>query len=110
MTSSPSPICSRGRTICTPKANGYRSLHLVLDVPVYTAGGKVFIPVEVQIRTVAMDFWASLEHSLRYKAKSEVPDYIAAELRSCADAITETDQRMQAVFRTVNQLRDEPEE
>ena len=96
--------------IQTPKTNGYRSLHLVLEVPVYTVSGKVFIPVEVQIRTVAMDFWASLEHSLRYKAKNEVPGYIAEELKSCADTITETDMRMQEVFRTVSQLRDEPQD
>ena len=59
-----------------PKANGYRSLHLVLAIPVFLAEGRIIVPVEVQIRTIAMDFWASLEHSLRYKAEGAVPEEI----------------------------------
>ncbi len=90
-----------------PKANGYRSLHLVVDVPVYMTGAKLFIPVEIQIRTIAMDFWASLEHSLRYKAASEVPPHIVEELKACAEVITETDSRMANIARILNQLRDE---
>ena len=90
-----------------PKENGYRSLHLVVDVPVYLSGAKLFIPVEVQIRTVAMDFWASLEHNLRYKAQEEVPASIVEELKKCADVITETDFRMEQIAHAVNQLRDE---
>jgi len=93
--------------IKTPKENGYRSLHLVVDVPVYLSGAKLFIPVEVQIRTVAMDFWASLEHNLRYKAQEEVPASIVEELKKCADVITETDFRMEQIAHAVNQLRDE---
>lgn len=94
--------------IKNPKENGYRSLHLVIDVPVYLSGAKVFIPVEVQIRTVAMDFWASLEHNLRYKAEDEVPPFIVDELKKCADIITETDARMEQIFRAMNLLRDRP--
>lgn len=93
--------------IKTPKENGYRSLHLVVDVPVYLSGAKLFIPVEVQIRTVAMDFWASLEHDLRYKAPEEIPSSIVEELKKCADIITETDFRMEQISRAVHQLRDE---
>ena len=94
-----------------PKENGYRSLHLVVDVPVYLSEGKVYIPVEVQIRTVAMDFWASLEHNLRYKAEEEVPQFIVDELKKCADVITETDARMEQVFHAMSMLRDRaPEE
>ena len=89
-----------------PKENGYRSLHIVIDVPVYLSGAKVFIPVEVQIRTVAMDFWASLEHNLRYKAEDEVPAFIVDELKSCADIITETDARMERIFHAMSLLRD----
>lgn len=92
--------------IRNPKANGYRSLHLVMEVPVYLTSGKVFIPVEVQIRTVAMDFWASLEHSLHYKAQSEIPGFIVDELKNCADVIASTDARMQAIHKAVNLLRD----
>lgn len=91
----------------SPKANGYRSLHLVVDVPVYLSQAKLFVPVEVQIRTVAMDFWASLEHNLRYKAASEVPPFVVEELKKCADIITETDYRMEQISRAVNLLRDE---
>ncbi|MBO4297508.1 MAG: GTP pyrophosphokinase family protein [Clostridia bacterium] len=89
-----------------PKENGYRSLHLVVDVPVYLSEGKVYIPVEVQIRTVAMDFWASLEHNLRYKAEEEVPLFIVDELKKCADVITETDARMEQIFHAMSLLRD----
>ncbi len=89
-----------------PKDNGYRSLHIVVDVPVYLSGAKVFIPVEVQIRTVAMDFWASLEYNLRYKAEDEVPQFIVDELKSCADVITETDARMEQIFHAMRLLHD----
>jgi len=92
--------------ILKPKANGYRSLHLVMEVPVYLSHGKVFLPVEVQIRTVAMDFWASLEHNLHYKAQNEIPSSIVDELRQCADIIADTDSRMQDIFRAVNLLKD----
>ena len=89
-----------------PKDNGYRSLNIVVDVPVYLSEAKVFIPVEVQIRTVAMDFWASLEYNLRYKAEDEVPQFIVDELKSCADVITETDARMEQIFHAMQLLHD----
>ena len=57
--------------IKNPKENGYRSLHLVVEIPVYLANEKVMVPVEIQIRTIAMDFWATLEHHLRYKNDKE---------------------------------------
>ena len=89
-----------------PKPNGYRSLHIVVDVPVYMSQGKLFIPVEIQIRTVAMDFWATLEHGIRYKSPDEVPQSIVDELRACADVITETDYKMQRIFKTLQQVHD----
>ena len=89
-----------------PKPNGYRSLHIVVDVPVYMSQGKLFIPVEIQIRTVAMDFWATLEHGIRYKATDEVPQSIVDQLRACADVITETDYKMQAIFRALQMVHD----
>ena len=92
--------------IRNPKPNGYRSLHIVVDVPVYMSQGKLYIPVEIQIRTVAMDFWATLEHGIRYKATDEVPQSIVEQLRSCADVITETDYKMQAIFLALQQLHD----
>ena len=92
--------------IKNPKPNGYRSLHIVVDVPVYMSQGKLFIPVEIQIRTVAMDFWATLEHGIRYKATDEVPQGIVDQLRSCADVITETDYKMQEIFRALQMVHD----
>ena len=93
-----------------PKPNGYRSLHIVVDVPVYMSQGKLFIPVEIQIRTVAMDFWATLEHGIRYKSTDEVPQKIVNELRACADIITETDYKMQGIFQALQMVGDKDEE
>ncbi len=90
-----------------PKENGYRSLHIVVDLPVYLSQGKVFIPVEIQIRTVAMDFWAALEHGIRYKSPSEVPAFINDELRACADIIAATDDRMLEIFKAIQLLNGE---
>ena len=92
--------------IKNPKPNGYRSLHIVVDVPVYMSQGKLFIPVEIQIRTVAMDFWATLEHGIRYKATDEVSQSIVDQLRACADVITETDYKMQEIFRALQMVHD----
>ena len=83
--------------IKNPKENGYRSLHLVVEVPVYLAEEKKMVTVEIQIRTIAMDFWATLEHSLRYKNKDEVSDDIRQRLFDCAEIITEIDQEMEAI-------------
>ena len=93
-----------------PKPNGYRSLHIVVDVPVYISQGKLFIPVEIQIRTVAMDFWATLEHGIRYKSTDEVPQSIVDELRACADVITETDYKMQEIFKALQMVNDKQDE
>ena len=93
-----------------PKDNGYRSLHIVVDVPVYMIEGRLFIPVEIQIRTVAMDFWATLEHGIRYKATEEVPAQIGRELRECADVITDTDYKMQEIFKALQMVHDKEED
>ena len=96
--------------IKNPKANGYRSLHIVVDVPVYLSKGKLYIPVEIQIRTVAMDFWATLEHGIRYKSTEDVPAYLVDELRSCANVITETDYKMQEIFKALQMVHDKVDE
>ena len=70
-----------------PKPNGYRSLHLIVEIPVFLSEGRILVPVEVQIRTIAMDFWASLEHSLRYKAQEYIPQHISDELQRVATDI-----------------------
>lgn len=80
--------------IKNPKPNGYRSYHMIIDVPVFFADRKQLMRVEVQFRTIAMDFWASLEHQIKYKKSIENPDVIMKELKSCADVIADTDNRM----------------
>ena len=82
----------------SPKPNGYRSLHLVIAVPVFLLNGCEYVPVEVQIRTVAMDFWASLEHQLRYKKEKELSPQVHQELKACAEASAILDKRMQLLF------------
>ena len=93
-----------------PKDNGYRSLHLIVEVPVFLTNHKKSLKVEVQIRTIAMDFWASLEHQMKYK--QEIPDEeaIMAELRDCAAVIRETDERMLAIRRRIEAAADVPTE
>lgn len=83
--------------IKNPKMNGYRSLHLIVEVPVFFSDHKEQIQVEVQIRTIAMDFWASLEHQLKYKKDIEDAENIMYELRACADVINRTDYHMQSL-------------
>lgn len=92
--------------IKNPKENGYRSFHLILEVPVNMATGLCVAPVEIQIRTIAMDFWASLEHQLHYKSigDQEISQSLTDELKQCADTISETDIKMQEMFRKINQL------
>ena len=94
--------------IKNPKSNGYRSLHLVVEVPVYLSEGRLSVPVEVQIRTIAMDFWATLEHYLRYKAQDQVPQSISDELQQTATDIAALDQRMQAIHDKVELLSSLP--
>lgn len=83
-----------------PKNNGYRSLHMIVEIPVFFSEEKRQMRVEVQIRTIAMDFWASLEHQLRYKRdldKVDNPEAIGKELKQCAEIIADTDLRMQEI-------------
>ena len=91
--------------IKNPKPNGYRSLHLVVEVPIFFSDHAEPVRVEVQIRTIAMDFWASLEHKLYYKTLGESPIHITNDLKECADVIASTDMRMQDIQREVEKLR-----
>lgn len=90
--------------ITNPKPSGYRSYHLILNVPVYLSTTKKYAPVEIQVRTMAMDFWASLEHQLKYKTTAHLTPEISRELRECADNIADTDMRMQRLFMEINGL------
>ena len=87
-----------------PKPSGYRSFHLVLNVPVHLSSSKTTVPVEIQIRTIAMDFWASLEHQLRYKPTGTITPEISEELRQCAERIAETDIQMQKLYTEINDI------
>ena len=93
-----------------PKPNGYRSLHLIVSVPVFFSQQKRQIKVEVQIRTIAMDFWASLEHQMKYKR--EIPDqqHIVAQLKSCAEDIARVDMEMMDIRRRLEASVDDPTE
>ena len=80
--------------IKSPKPSGYKSYHMLVTVPIYLSDRIVHAKVEIQIRTVAMDFWASLEHKINYKFEGNVPEYIKAELVECAHLISDVDGRM----------------
>lgn len=80
-----------------PKANGYRSLHLILNVPIFLSNEKKYMKVEVQFRTIAMDFWASLEHKLKYKKDIDNTEEIVGQLKLCADSIGALDYQMQEI-------------
>lgn len=82
--------------IKNPKESGYRSLHMIVEVPIFLSNEKRYMRVEVQLRTIAMDFWASLEHKLRYKKDipAETADAIARQLQDCAEVVARTDKQM----------------
>lgn len=93
-----------------PKLNGYRSYHMIVEVPVFFSDCKHITRVEIQLRTVAMDFWASLEHSMKYKKESADRPDIAAELKSCAETIAATDARMLAIRKRIEALQPEEQQ
>lgn len=97
-------LVTRKDYIREPKPNGYRSLHLVIQTPVYLSETKEQVFVEVQIRTIAMDFWASLEHELKYKGDNEVSAELADRLKQCAETIAATDAEMQEIYKTLKEL------
>ncbi|WZH37636.1 MAG: GTP pyrophosphokinase family protein [Microbacterium enclense] len=91
--------------IATPKANGYKSLHVIVEVPVFLSTGRVQVPVEVQFRTIAMDFWASLEHKIYYKYDRLVPAELLDQLKDAADTAAELDTRMERLHREIRGSR-----
>ncbi len=80
--------------IKNPKESGYKSYHMLVSVPIFLSDSVVDTKVEIQIRTIAMDFWASLEHKIYYKFEGNAPDHISRELRECADMVTTLDEKM----------------
>ncbi|MDE6969520.1 MAG: GTP pyrophosphokinase family protein, partial [Eubacterium sp.] len=103
-------LITRKDYIVQPKPNGYRSLHLIVEVPVFFAKFKKSMKVEVQIRTIAMDFWASLEHQLKYKQNIPNQQAIVKQLRECADVISMTDQKMIGIRQQIEAVSDAPTE
>jgi len=88
--------------IAHPKPNGYKSLHVIVEVPVFLSTGTVHVPVEVQFRTIAMDFWASLEHKIYYKYDKQVPARLTDSLREAAVTAAELDARMEGLHREIH--------
>lgn len=89
-----------------PKPNGYRSYHMIVEVPVFFANHRQNMKVEVQLRTIAMDFWASLEHKMKYKKEIEGSERVVSELKKCADNIAALDAKMQEINYTISDLGD----
>ena len=87
-------LIERKDYIKNPKPNGYKSYHLVVTIPIYLSEGPIETKVEIQIRTIAMDFWASLEHKIYYKFEGHAPDYLEEELKACADMVDMLDAKM----------------
>ena len=86
-----------------PKSSGYRSLHLIIEVPIYLTEEKEYMKVEVQFRTIAMDFWASLEHKMKYKKDIENAEVISEDLKFSADLINQIDMRMQQIREKIDE-------
>ena len=97
-------IVKRQDYIKTPNYNGYRSLHLDVRVPVYLSDRTEHVVAEIQIRTIAMDFWASLEHKIYYKFEGNAPGYISRDLRECSDIVSMLDAKMLSLNEEVQAL------
>ncbi|OAB36899.1 GTP pyrophosphokinase [Paenibacillus macquariensis subsp. defensor] len=92
--------------IKNPKPNGYQSLHLLIEVPVFLSDGVEHVCVEVQIRTIAMDFWASLEHKIFYKYNQSVPERLTQELKAAADSANALDLQMERLNDEIQEIKD----
>ncbi|MBP3578895.1 MAG: GTP pyrophosphokinase family protein, partial [Lachnospiraceae bacterium] len=93
-----------------PKPNGYKSYHMIVSVPIFLADTMVNAKVEIQIRTIAMDFWASLEHKMYYKFEGNAPESIRRELKECADLVAFLDQKMLAINEEIKHYSGEEED
>ncbi|MBQ7840973.1 MAG: GTP pyrophosphokinase family protein [Lachnospiraceae bacterium] len=93
--------------IRVPKASGYKSYHMLVTVPVFLSDRTVDVKVEIQIRTVAMDFWASLEHKINYKFEGNAPEHVKGELIECSQMVSELDNRMQELNEEIKALSGE---
>lgn len=103
-------VIARKDYIANPKPNGYRSLHLIVEVPIFLTTEKKYMRVEVQFRTIAMDFWASLEHKLKYKKEIPNSESISNELFYCAELINQLDNRMQQIREKIDSNSEKKQE
>ena len=95
--------------IKNPKPSGYRSLHLIVQVPIFLQNEKKMVNVEVQFRTIAMDFWASLEHKIYYKFEGNAPEYISRDLRECAGIVGQLDAKMLSLNEAILEAKEKQE-
>ncbi|QGQ99661.1 GTP pyrophosphokinase family protein [Paenibacillus psychroresistens] len=94
-----------------PKENGYQSLHMLIEIPVYMSDRQEQVCVEVQIRTIAMDFWASLEHKIFYKYNQSVPQHLLNELKEAAETATALDRKMEMIHKEISEIKEsQPED
>lgn len=93
--------------IRNPKPNGYQSLHILMKIPVFMSDRTENVCVEMQIRTIAMDFWASLEHKIYYKYNKQIPSHLTRELKEAADTAAELDKKMERISIEINSLKND---
>lgn len=93
--------------IKNPKASGYKSYHMIVSIPIFLSDSAVETKVEIQIRTIAMDFWASLEHKIYYKFEGNAPKYISQELKECAEIVSELDTKMLSLNEAIKTAKQE---
>ena len=92
-----------------PKASGYKSYHMIVSVPIFLSNKVVDTKVEIQIRTIAMDFWASLEHKIYYKFEGNAPEYISRDLRECAGIVGQLDAKMLSLNEAILEAKEKQE-
>ena len=95
--------------IKNPKESGYKSYHMIVTVPIFLSDSCVDTKVEIQIRTVAMDFWASLEHKINYKFEGEAPEHIKRELFECAEMVSDLDAKMMSLNEEIREVAEKQE-
>ena len=93
--------------IKNPKESGYKSYHMLVTVPIFLSNGVVDTKVEIQIRTIAMDFWASLEHKIYYKFEGNAPEYISRDLQECAGIVSMLDAKMLSLNEAIIQAKEQ---
>ena len=102
-------IISEKDYVTSPKPSGYRSYHIIIEIAIYHSGKTETLPIEIQIRTEAMNFWSTLEHQAKYKYKEHIPEHLSNELVICADKIAELDDRMYLIHEIISLINNDNE-